>query len=1047
MGSSLPRALTELAPTEQRRNSPSHTQPTKVSYIPKVPAFPSNSLTLQKKMSINLDSSPFQSSPFNGSIGDASPRLFWQGRDPATPGRFNSENNFGRESSPSPTRRSSIERLQKASRVKNSNMFAREQKQEYDPTSLPVIERPLAKVQGTAYGTSGLEGLRSAERGGRPMHQRTESTNSIAPYSPTKTPLQTNVNGTRSPSKNQVSPTKSSLSSRYNGKLSTNSESALTEDHSGDEHQLPPGRILHRHAKSVTFDVAPQINEYELTTPDLSSIGTASRENSYDSAEEEEDSYNLGDSMDQDESFDASLEDTDKTPVVGPEDWRHASPASHHQGYLGGRFEDPFEGPEGSPMPDARPTSSHSRAGNLRNDSLNSNGDHRPLPPLPGVNTRRYSASPGLSSNASPIAPASSSKSDILGLGKGNMSLEEKLRLMMIQDEEKPKSQAELQRERRMRRGGSRNSQTPERDQSINVYEDEDTMDDLPLHSFKLPERISRESILRKVNGQESPARDSEYNFSSPPPSSSPERPAALDPDTPLPTIEDRSVLDPESTDVDDNASIIVKPEPESDDELDVYSIPEMYNNPSESERETSADEAVPQYSNNQTAAEQAFIDKVQAFEGEEGVLTPRQVSPPAEFAQTSSAPLSLDNKSSLPDFADFLGGDDFGLDMQSYMTPSPPLPKEPEVKAEEVEPFEQPKNEFKGLRMSDAQEFLRRSDTPDEEPSTPTEPLTPEQPRPESARPEYDGTGWGSDDEEEFEIGTPESVIRHPMPPSPIRDSPAIPEQVATIKSSGSKLKTRPSATPSDLMAMREQRRLVSGELPDIPPIPQRHRNRPSLNFEPESSETVNMAGDLERESSFKKKSLTLDIMDSDLGSSLSQDFDRVIEAQKVLFAPFSTYSTWLQFDGQVSVPHQPIRLEDSANIIARTQRGYLMRQNTKVVVASSSNEKGSTFNSTRSAGNSPVKQERPQSWTVEPWNGQQRKASYRDRSNPRKKPATGPVPPLPGQESNAAGLGMVSEESVSTAVEDGGERGRLFVKVIGVKDLDLPLPRSKSF
>src|SRR5277367_1807693 len=99
-------------------------------------------------MVLNGDSSPFQSSPFNASDGNSSPRLFWQGRDPSTPNRFNSENLFGaspRESSPSPTRRSSIERLQRASRVKNSNMFAREQKQEYDPASVPVIERPLAK--------------------------------------------------------------------------------------------------------------------------------------------------------------------------------------------------------------------------------------------------------------------------------------------------------------------------------------------------------------------------------------------------------------------------------------------------------------------------------------------------------------------------------------------------------------------------------------------------------------------------------------------------------------------------------------------------------------------------------------------------------------------------------------------------------------------------------------------------------------------------------------------------------------------------------------
>lgn len=118
-------------------------------------------------------------------------------------------------------------------------------------------------------------------------------------------------------------------------------------------------------------------------------------------------------------------------------------------------------------------------------------------------------------------------------------------------------------------------------------------------------------------------------------------------------------------------------------------------------------------------------------------------------------------------------------------------------------------------------------------------------------------------------------------------------------------------------------------------------------------------------------------------------------------------------------------------------------MRQNTKVVVASGDNHPTDDHRDTRSAGNSPVKKERPQSWTVEPWNGQMRKNS---RSMPRKKQATGPVPPMPGQESNATGLGMVSEEPVlNTSPEEAGERGRLFVKVIGVKDLDLPLPKSK--
>ena len=129
-------------------------------------------------------------------------------------------------------------------------------------------------------------------------------------------------------------------------------------------------------------------------------------------------------------------------------------------------------------------------------------------------------------------------------------------------------------------------------------------------------------------------------------------------------------------------------------------------------------------------------------------------------------------------------------------------------------------------------------------------------------------------------------------------------------------------------------------------------------------------------------------------------------------------------------------------ANFSPQKQRGYLMRQSTKVVVASSDVDKG-----TRSAGNSPVKKDRPQSWTVEPWNGQMRKSSVRNRSSPRKN--AGPVPPMPGQASNVTGLDVVTEgpATVDLIPEESGERGRLFVKVIGVKDLDMPLPKSKIF
>ncbi|TAQ90884.1 hypothetical protein B7494_g774 [Chlorociboria aeruginascens] len=1021
MASSLPRPLSELSPTEKRRNSPSFNQ-------------------ASRKMVPNTDSSPFQSSPFNALESNSSPRLFWQGRDPATPSRFNSENIFGaRESSPSPTRRSSIERLQRASRVKNSNMFAREQKQEYDPTSVPLIERPLAKqVQGNAYGGAGLEGLRSSERA-RPFgHHRNDSKSSIPLFSPTKTPLKTGANGLGSPSKDQVSPIKSSMATgRFNPKASYDAENGTwSEENSGDEKQLPPGRALHRYAKSVTFDAAPpQVNEYEMATPDLSSVGTGSRENSYDSTEEdEEESYNRGDSMEQDDSFDASLEDTDKTPVVGPEDWRHASPMTHNHGIISGQFEDPFDGPEGSPMPDARPPSSIGRPMGTRTDSLNSNGDHRPLPPLPGMTRPGRSSSTssnGLSTAAdrvssfqrnlpTPPAPSSVSKSDIHGMSGGKMSLEERLRLMMIQDDDKTKTMAEQQRERRMRRAGARerSSQTPEKETlSINVHEDEDTLDDLPgLGTYQLPPRISRESILRKVNGQETFSRDSDYNFSSPVPSSSPERPPLLDPDTPIPSTEDRSILDANQED----DSIIIKPEPEEEEELDVYSIPEMYyQTESRSDDYDVTDSAAQNGFPAEYDMESQYSDPAQNEEN----TTPRANSPSCKDIAVD--PVKEDKRGSLPEFTSLLNNNDFGMSLQSYMTPSPPLPKDNELRD--------------GPRMSEAHDYMSRSETP-------------EQRQEPASKPEYDGTGWGpEEDDDSYEVGTPDSVIRHPLPnePSPVRESPSIPEQVATIKASGSKLKTRPSATPSDLMAMRELRRHVSGETPNIPPIPQRHRNRPSLNMDRACDEGDD-EGALERNLSFNR-SLTLDI-GNDLGLSLDKDFDRVIEAQKVAFDLSSSQSEIFdQFKhGQASSTKDTTSalFELYANLTPRKQRGYLMRQNTKLVVASSDVDRGDDSRGTRSAGNSPVKKDRPQSWTVEPWNGKMRKNSVRSGSNSRRKPTTGPVPPIPGQDSNVTGLGILNEEaSVSeTIVEGESERGRLFVKVIGVKDLDLPLPKNEQ-
>ncbi len=950
--------------------------------------------TTRQKMALT-DSSPFQSSPMENTT---SPRMFWQNR--------NTENSFGRtrSGSPTPCRRTSIERLQKASRVKNSNILALEQKQEYDPTRVPHVERPLAKVQGNAFGGSGAAGLRTENR---PLgHHRSESKTSIPSLSPSKTAFpQSATSPVRpvTPSKDQPSPSKSSLSSsRF--KSSFDPETGTWTEVSGDERSLPEGRSLHRHQKSVTFDAAPpQVNEYEMATPDLSSIGSNSREGSYESESEEDDDdhYMIHGSADPDDSFDASLEDTDKTPVVGPDDWRQGS------------HDDPFEK---SPMPEDLPPIRKSL--HHRTDSSNSNAESRPLPPLPGL---------GQAGRSLPSPPAASDdKSETHNIGNGRMPLEERLRLMMLSGD--GKSAAEQQRERRMRRAGPREraeSQTPEREsrspsvQPPSDYEEEDTIGEISgLEEYQLPPRISRESILRRVNGNKPFERESDYHFSSPPGPSSPERVPQYDPDVPIPSTEDSLTEDDEedgdSDDVSDDGSVIIKRDVEGRD-FDVYSIPDMYQHSEtldedelDDEKRPSDDDSASQYSEE----EEAHDEKARASE-EDQVPTPRAFTPvdePVAVVQEDDAPASFK-------LSGRLGESDFSNSFDSCMLAKP---EEPKIAAEPEK-----------LSMSDDQ----------------ARPFTPEQQLTRSlTKPEYDGSGWGEPEEAYDEPGTPDSVIHHPIFPTreeeAARHSPAIPEQLATIKSaSGSKLKTRPSATPSDLAAMREARRQVSRE---VPPIPERSRSRLSRDM---SAGIGEESGDfLERHPSFKNRSLTLDL---DLGLSLDQDFDRVIEAQKVAFhqvlsvQPSATAASLFQAEHGAARPSIPLSATVdnlSTNISQRKQRGYLMRQNTKVVTASDKDM--DDLRACRSAGNSPVKAARPQSWTVEPWSGGQRKRSIRKRH-----PVTGPVPPLPGQESNAAALGQVNEEdmAVEMATEESGERGRLFVKVMGVKDLDLPIPKSK--
>lgn len=975
-------------------------------------------------MTLNTDSSPFQSSPLDGT---ASPRLFWQNK--------NNENSVFGRGSPSPTRRSSIERLQKASRVKNSNILALEQKHEYDPTKPPQVERPLSKIQGNAFGATGISGYRDNKAF---AHGRSESQTRIPIYNPKSPPPLTRSpppNGPRPASREQSSPTKSSLAhSRF--RTSIDRENAVDSDEASfDELELPFGRALHRHAKSVTFDAAPpQVNEYEMATPDVSSIATSSREGSYDSEEDDDDyddHYNIVGSDAHEDSFDASLEDTVKTPVVLPDDWRQA---------VANPIDEIFEA---SPMQEGFPSfAPGATLQHDRSDSRNSNGDHRPLPPLPppmGLSDndgrRNSTSSAGLSATAErmigsnrtlPSPPASTfTKADIQNLGASKMTLEERLKLMMLTDD--GKSAAEQQRERRLRRAGARDradSQATEPEfHDADVADEEDTLGDLSgLGDLQLPPQISRESILRRVDGNKATERrPSDYIFSSPP--DSPERPLPLDPDVPIPSTEDSTM------DEGDSKTHIKRQYEDEDSIIDQYQRSESE---SESESDMEDDDDDDDLDSDDLDSEdlddeqhKAEIEKMD--DSESNYSNPGQAPTPQEEkavddqVRTPRTATPTQNESSLDTVTDGPTEDapvgqkhnPFTDDLQSFMLPKP--------------------TETDSPKMTSTQPSLQR-------------PFTPEHLI--ISKPEYDGSGWGEPDEyDEEEPKTPDSVIHRPLPDleeEEARVSPAIPETAATIKSAaGSKLKTRPSATPADIETMREQRRHVSREVPDFSSIPDRQRKH----TQGQQLLSVSASTDeyMQRHPSFKSRSLTLDL---DLGLSLDQDFDRVIEAQKVAFQQISSQQSAIPSRQTLSSQASRARLTDKyvadktdANNHSHKQRGYLMRQNTKVVTASDKDTED-LRPASRSAGNSPVKQTRPQSWTVEPWNGQVRKKSLRKRPV-----TTGPVPPMPGRESNTATMNPVIEEEASDDMngEDSGERGRLFVKVLGVKDLDLPIPKSE--
>ena len=988
------------------------------------------------------------------------------------------------EQSPFPSKRSSIENLKKASRVKNSSIFAQEQRNKYDPSQPTLLDRPLAsgrplgtQFQGNAFGGRSSQGGLEQPVGAQYSEpQPSSAPQNMLPPSTSVPPL--------SPSKNNVSPSKSSLSKRTglharsfgfdpdNGIWSDEEDSTL-------ERKLPEGRGLHRHAKSVTFDQAPpQVNEYEMTTPDPSSVASGSREGSYDSiGDEEEASFERGSSMDHDDSFDASLEDTDKTPVVMPEDWRFMSPDIANT-ELAKHEEDVFDGEYGSPAPSARPGPMEYRPHQTSVNSIDSNGQTRPLPPLPPIQQHKLPVSGSDNSLSGTVERISSaqrflpsppqapvvSKSEIRRMSGGSLSMDDRLRLMMLQDQQKEKSEAELQRERRMRRAGSKEP-SPTREDN-NHAEDSYAKpraehDSIGRNDVEMAPRISRESILRRLQSEQDLYSEAGFEGNASANAAS-RRGLLLDPDVPIPSVEGSTRVTVEEI-IEDHVTI----KEEKLDDTDLYSIPDLYQRQQDAGNGNDDDDTS-EYS-------QPSLAPLARSSHGEGQDTPRAQSPVRE-PQKKTLP---SQRVSLPDFTDFGQSSSFDLGLESYLTPSPPFDEEP----------------MPNLSGQDSlRDFALNKPLPDlatlrdsiQRPMTPEDQLEP---------PHFPGQDDGS-----AEPGTPDSVIRHPVETSsspefedyePNEPGPAVP----------SKDEPRIPAASFDDDSKREE---ASTAVTERPPIPERHYRQESLKHASpaEGDETeaeLNVKSATKRVSSLVQLEIPRDQSDEALGFGLEKEFDRVVEAQKVAFElslarlhhPFHGRFPSSDLPAPKDVPSQDVSqsiLRDIPNLRPQgaralpgdlrarghhyptdgshfanrspgRQRGYLMRQNTKVVVANNHVEDESkAISATTEAAQTaegvaevPRKISQP-TWTAEPWNGKSRRKSIRgvDKS-PRKKITDGPAPPLPGLASNVQdALGAVQEDEIAEEeaedFEDGTERGRLFVKVVGLKDLDLPLPKGTT-
>ena len=957
----------------------------------------------------------------------ASPRAFWLG---------SIQDNAKVKDSPTPSpRRTSLENLKKASRVQNNKLLKQHL---HSPSPPPGSGRPISMPPQSSGSTLKMEStplkssLTSSKKADPNSPPRTQTT---PPKSATLTSI---MRGDNSTLIRASGPGKSSLLASYK----VNGRSDIEEGTDGeDSTNTSPNR-----RKAVTFDEVPaQVVEYELITPVPSVDGSPSI------------SYDSHDSDDDDEY------DYDNTPVIEPDHWRDMPERVATPPRLG----DPFRA---SPSPTGRP-----------------------LPPLPGTPLSR---SDSASSNR-PL-PSIPFKSQIQS--QQQISLHEKMQMMMQKSnaELHPDPNAHVEEERafgtalgisfeELALNEGRDEETDEDDRTMSPepIQKETTLDSheagAGLYSksmqfdkefdFKRPKKISRDSIRRHVTRRDGSTSSIGSNESG----------------ETLSTVCDGNEEELFKVNGARTVDMSIVPGYDPARPASRYATRSP-----DAESEIIASEGS-EYTGGDNDSRYSETDDGDS-DATPTAGTPRAVSPVAQTAATASLPDPTENvpilsapvpaspptppkedeapekrlSLSLPEFTAESHTDRLGL--RAFMTPSPPLITAPSAVAEPT-PVPSPEpipvlttTPVLSPPVSSREQHVGRPSTPENRQIEIDEDLerTPEsviryKVNHSDEDSEYDDEYYeGAEDGEEADEpaqaeseADSSSRAETPQIVEPRRSPSPIPEDAATIRAPGGKLRTRPSATPADMKAMAAQRRQVSGDHTNAARMAAEIGSSGEEGSEEEEEEEEEDEEDEDEEEDDEEEEEEEEEEEDEEGGEEEEEEedDRERTASdpartrgKTPMRKSSRKSLKMPTLDELSID---LNLEEEFDRVMETQkRGYLMRHSTRVIHASSRDIDEEP--TARAQGH-----KRTQSWQVEPWNGPGRRRSARNSLGQTRGQQDGTALPVPGQIDPASS--QLAPPQITTGMEgqkpptppENGERGRLFVKVIGVKDLTLPMPQ----